>query len=69
MAKIFIMLNGEEFEIEENQTIQDLIFQLELDPKKVAIEMNLEIVGLQEFASLKIPKRAKIEIVHFIGGG
>ena len=69
MSKVLITLNGEPFEIEENQNVQDLITKLELDPKKIAIEMNLEIVALHEFNSRKIPTGAKIEIVHFIGGG
>jgi thiamine biosynthesis protein ThiS len=66
---MLITLNGKPFEVEENQTVEGLVANLELDPKKIAIEMNLEIVGLHEFSSRKIPANAKIEIVHFIGGG
>ncbi len=66
---MLITLNGKPFEVEENQTVEGLVANLELDPKKIAIEMNLEIVGLHEFSSRKISANAKIEIVHFIGGG
>jgi len=66
---MLITLNGKPFEVEENQTVEGLVANLELDPKKIAIEMNLEIVGLHEFSSRKILANAKIEIVHFIGGG
>ena len=69
MAQIKITLNGEENFIKEDMTISNLIENLELDLKKIAIERNLEIVNSQDFAITKLKENDVIEIVHFIGGG
>jgi sulfur carrier protein len=69
MSKINIILNGQNFQLEKGRNIKDLIEKLELDIKKIAIELNLEIVELNHYDSTKIKENDKIEIVHFIGGG
>lgn len=69
MSKIKIMLNGQEKEINSGLSIKDLVEDLELDLEKIAVEMDLEIINLDEFASTNIRDGAQIEIVHFIGGG
>lgn len=69
MSKIKIMLNGQEKEINSGLSVKDLVEDLELDLEKIAVEMDLEIINLDEFASTNIRDGAQIEIVHFIGGG
>lgn len=49
--------------------VQDLIAELNLDPRKVAIERNLAIVPRSEYATTPILDGDAIEIVGFIGGG
>ena len=49
--------------------VSDLITELKLDPKKVAIERNLEIVPRSAYATTPIMDHDAIEIVGFIGGG
>jgi len=66
---IKIILNGEEKNIGVNLTISDLISDLDLDIKKIAIEKNLEIVHNNAFSLTNIYEGDKIEIVSFIGGG
>ena len=44
MSKIKITLNGEDYYIKENQSISNLVEELDLDIAKIAIERNLEIV-------------------------
>jgi thiamine biosynthesis protein ThiS len=69
MTKIKIFLNGELREIEENSNISQLLSDLALDPKKIAIEKDLEIINPQDFEKILLNENTKIEIVHFIGGG
>lgn len=69
MSKIKITLNGEEKEINSGLTIKGLVDELELDLEKIAVEKDLEIVNIDEFEKIIIDEGAKIEIVHFIGGG
>jgi thiamine biosynthesis protein ThiS len=69
MSKIKIILNGEDYLAEKNQTIDNLILKLNLDISKIAIEKNLQIIPPEEFALSTIKENDKIEIVSFIGGG
>ena len=47
----------------------DLVDSLGLDPRKVAVERNLEIVPRSAYSSVRLADGDRIEIVHFIGGG
>ena len=40
-----------------------------LDPKKVAVECNLEIVPRSTLAQVELRDGDVLEIVHFVGGG
>ena len=64
-----IILNGEEKFFSQNTTIADLIKELDLDVKKIAIEKDLEIVDSNQFSQVVLEEGNKIEIVCFIGGG
>lgn len=64
-----IELNGEERKLEDGQTVEGLLLSIGLDPKKVAVERNLEIVPKSQFNTVHLCEGDKIEIVHFIGGG
>jgi thiamine biosynthesis protein ThiS len=67
--KIKIFLNGELLEIESGLTISKLLINFEIDPNKIAIEKDLEIINPQDFNKIILTENSKIEIVHFIGGG
>lgn len=69
MNDINFFLNGQYYKIKDNSNILQLIEKLELEPKKIAIEMNESIVATSEYEKTYITENCKIEIVHFIGGG
>lgn len=69
MMKIKIFLNGELLEIERGLSISQLLVNFEIDPNKIAIEKDLEIINPQDFNKIILTENSKIEIVHFIGGG
>ncbi len=69
MSKIKITLNGEEKILEKAITVAQLIFDLGLDVKKIAVEKDLEIVNSAQFSEVILDEGSRIEIVHFIGGG
>ena len=56
-------------ELPDGTTIQNLLIQLELDPRLVAVERNLEIVPKANYTDQRIAAGDSIEIVHFVGGG
>ncbi len=69
MSKIKIILNGEEKFLERSMSLAELILDLELDLKKIAVEKDLEIVNPRNFSEVILDEGSRIEIVHFIGGG
>ena len=69
IKKIKIRINGKIKKINENYKIQNLLSDLKVPLKKVAIELNYEILDKKKLSRIKLQKDDKIEIVHFIGGG
>ena len=67
--KIKIKLNGKSKTINENSTLLNIIKNFKVPLKKVAIELNKEIVDKKKLKLINLKKNDKIEIVHFIGGG
>ena len=67
--KIKIKLNGKFKTIDENSTLFNIIKASKISLKKVAIELNKEIVDKKKLKLINLKKNDKIEIVHFIGGG
>ncbi len=66
---ISVIINGEERDFEAPLTAEALLACLGLDPRKVALERNREIVPKSAFATTRIESGDRLEIVHFIGGG
>ena len=69
IKKIEIKVNGKIKHIIENYKISDLVKDLKIPLKKVAIELNQEIMDKKNINKIVLKKNDKIEIVHFIGGG
>ena len=64
-----ILLNGEEREIPENCSLQQLLEDLKLKPERLAIELNRKIVRRQNWPETFLRPGDRLEIVHFVGGG
>ena len=69
VKKIKIKVNGKYVNIDKNQALSKLLKKLKIPIKKVAIELNQEIIDKKNITKIKIQNNDKIEIVHFIGGG
>ena len=69
IKKIKIKVNGKFKSIPDNFKISDLVKELKIPLKKVAIELNQEIIDKKKTSKIILKKDDKIEIVHFIGGG
>ena len=69
IKKIEIKVNGKFKYVNENYKISDLVKDLKIPLKKVAIELNQEIIDKKKVSKIILKKNDKIEIVHFIGGG
>jgi thiamine biosynthesis protein ThiS len=64
-----ITLNGELYELDEPLSVADLLVKLSIDPRRVAVEHNLEILRRPLFADTLVHDGDRIEIVNFVGGG
>src|SRR6478672_13438646 len=64
-----VCLNGEDREFPSPLTVEALLGLLSLDPRKVAVERNLEIVPKSTYGAVCLSQGDRLEIVHFIGGG
>ena len=64
-----LILNGEPRSFVELNSLAALVDALGLDPRKVAIELNLEIVPRSLYAQTGIKDGDRLEIVQFVGGG
>ena len=66
---IQIILNGKPHNIKEKTNIISLLETLSLSEKKVAIEINEEVVRRDNYVKKILLAKDRVEIVHFIGGG
>jgi thiamine biosynthesis protein ThiS len=68
-GSLSIRINGEHRRMPGGTTLAEMINSLGLDPARVAVERNLEIVPRSTFASQCVEDGDDYEIVHFVGGG
>ncbi|WP_090264431.1 sulfur carrier protein ThiS [Pseudomonas panipatensis] len=64
-----IQLNGEPFELPDGQTVAALLERLDLGGRRVAVELNLDIVPRSQHAATALKEGDQVEVVHAIGGG
>ena len=64
-----IRLNGDPFELAGPMTIAALLAQLEIEPRRVAVEHNLAIIKRARYETTTINEGDTVEIVNFVGGG
>jgi thiamine biosynthesis protein ThiS len=64
-----ITLNGESYELDQPVTVSALLERLDIDPRRVAVEHNLEIIRRRTFETVVINNGDRLEIVNAVGGG
>ncbi len=64
-----VTLNGEARQLDEGVSVRGLLVGLGLDPAKIAVERNLQIVPRSTYDQVALAEGDRLEIVHFIGGG
>ena len=64
-----VRINGEQRRVVAGSTIAALVAEIGLDPARVAVERNLEIVPRSTLATVAVADGDAFEIVHFVGGG
>ena len=64
-----IILNGESRSLADGRTALELIAELELEGKRLAMQVNGEIVPKSTYAEHVFSERDQVEIIHAVGGG
>jgi thiazole synthase len=68
-ATISIFVNGETRSVDAGSSIAVMVAAIGLDPRKVAVERNLEVVPRSTLGDVMVSEGDQFEIVHFVGGG
>jgi len=64
-----LTINGERHTFEGPLTVASLLVKLGLDPQKLAVEHNLEIVPRSTYDDVSVNDGDTLELVQFVGGG
>ena len=64
-----ITLNGDPYELPRPMTVTELLAQLDIDPRRVAVEHNLIVVRRARYGETAVRDGDTVEIVNFVGGG
>lgn len=64
-----VVINGETKELPDGLSLNQLIEHLSLPARRMAVEVNKQVIRKQDWEKLKISEKDSIEIVHFVGGG
>lgn len=67
---MFLVINGEDYtDLPSDLTVAGLVAHLGLPVKKLAVELNREVVSKSAYDTTALKDRDQLEIIHFIGGG
>jgi len=64
-----IKLNGDSHQLAQPLSVSALLAQLEIDSRRVAVELNLTVVKKAAYDSAIVTDGDEVEIVNFVGGG
>ncbi|MFC6671027.1 sulfur carrier protein ThiS [Marinobacterium aestuariivivens] len=66
---IELLINGDPMPVHSEATLKDLLEQLELGNRRLAVELNETVVPRSLYRDVRLQPGDRIEIVHAIGGG
>ena len=66
---MIISVNKKDVEVDDNITIESMLFFLEIKTEFIAVEVNSTIVPKSEFAIHMLSENDKITIINAVGGG
>ncbi len=66
---MIVKINGKKKDIESEISILNFLKSKEVDPKKVVIELNKEIIKTENYNNIVLKPNDEMEILSFVGGG
>ena len=64
-----VIVNDEPRTLPDGATVADLVASLTLGPRRIAVEVNVQIVPRATYAQTVLHEGDRVEIIHFVGGG
>ena len=64
-----VTVNGKSYDISDGTSLLAMLYNLDIDPGRVAVEHNLEIVSKTNFDNTVLKENDTLEIITFVGGG
>jgi sulfur carrier protein len=64
-----IVVNGKELDVAKNIKVDELLKELKIEDKVMAVAINMEIVKKDNWQTHPIKEGDKVELLHFVGGG
>lgn len=64
-----IQVNGQTMEFVDGATVSELLLRMELEGKRLAVEVNEDIVPRSQYPRFSLSNGDRVEVVHAIGGG
>ena len=68
-GSLSVRVNGEHRRVAGGMSVAEMVNQLGLDPLRVAVERNLEVIPRSTLSQVCVEDGDDFEIVHFVGGG
>jgi thiamine biosynthesis protein ThiS len=68
-VSVEVRVNGEERRVPAGISVAEMLMEIGIDPRRVAVERNLEVVPRSSLDGVQIEDGDAYEIVHFVGGG
>ncbi|MEM8844984.1 MAG: sulfur carrier protein ThiS [Pseudomonadota bacterium] len=66
---MLIILNGHPRSVDPQSTLKDLLRRLELQNRRLAVEVNQKVISRSEHIKFKLSEGDKVEIIQAVGGG
>lgn len=64
-----MIVNGKSMELGNKRSVMDLINELNLNPQRIVIEIDKEILPKEMFETCKLEESSVVEVISFVGGG
>ncbi len=69
VQKVQIKVNGKTEKLDNPMSIDDFLKAKALDPNRIVVEVDFQIVHKEKWDSFLLTENAQVEILHFVGGG
>ena len=64
-----MILNGKTIDLKEDISVEQLLKDYDLNPQKVVVEVNMEILDDKVYSTYLLKNEDTVEVISFVGGG